>query len=220
MARPRHRKREESNVAKEKTLSDAFYETLKDVYYAEKQSVRALTKSAKAAKASELKQAFETHRDESGRQVERLEQVFEILGKPARAKTCEAMQGIVHEMQEDLEDFGSTSAADAVLIGCAQAVEHYEIARYGMLKTWARQLGLDDAAKLLDETLQEEKATDEKLTQIAENAANAQAGSGEADDDDEDEEEEEDAEAKAELSKSDDGGKAPTKKPSKSKAAA
>ena len=206
-------------MAKEKTLSDAFYETLKDVYYAEKQSVRALTKSAKAAKATELKQAFEEHRDESARQVERLEQVFEILGKPARAKTCEAMQGIVHEMQEDLEDFGGTTAADAVLIGCAQAVEHYEIARYGMLKTWAKQLGMTDAASLLDETLQEEKAADEKLTQIAESSVNAHAGQGESDDEDESDEAEEDQEANSKLAKQDDGGKAPARKTPKAKAA-
>ena len=198
-------------VTKEKTLSDAFHETLKDVYYAEKQSVRALTKSAKAAKAPELKQAFETHRDESAGQVERLEKVFEILGKPARAKTCEAMQGIVHEMQEDLEDFGDTEAADAVLIGCAQAVEHYEIARYGVLKTWAKQLGMADAAELLDETLKEEKATDEKLSQIAEAAVNADAGSGEAEDGDEEEkEEQENKEAEDKLSKPP-GAKAPQK---------
>ena len=198
-------------VTKEKTLSDAFHETLKDVYYAEKQSVRALTKSAKAAKAPELKQAFETHRDESAGQVERLEKVFEILGKPARAKTCEAMQGIVHEMQEDLEDFGDTEAADAVLIGCAQAVEHYEIARYGVLKTWAKQLGMADAAELLDETLKEEKATDEKLSQIAEAAVNADAGSGEAEDGDEEEKEaQENKEAEDKLSKPP-GAKAPQK---------
>lgn len=207
-------------LAKEKTLTDAFHETLKDVYYAEKQSVRALTKSAKAAKASELKRAFEEHRDESARQVERLEEVFEILGKPARAKTCEAIQGIVSEMQEDLEDFGGTEAADAVLIGCAQAVEHYEIARYGTLKSWAKQLGMNDAAGLLDETLQEEKAADEKLSTIAESMANAQAGQGESDDEDEDsEEQDEDKEANVKLAKSDDAGKAPAKKAPKSKAA-
>lgn len=205
-------------MAKEKTLTDAFHETLKDVYYAEKQSVRALTKSAKAAKASELKQAFEEHRDESARQVERLEEVFEMLGKPARAKTCEAMQGITSEMQEDLEDFGGTEANDAVLIGCAQAVEHYEIARYGTLKSWAKQLGMDDAAGLLDETLQEEKAADEKLSQIAESMVNAQSGQGESEDD-QSEEEDEDQEANAKLAKSDDGGKAPARKASKSKAA-
>ncbi|WP_027171217.1 ferritin-like domain-containing protein [Methylobacterium sp. 10] len=154
-------------AAKQKTLHDAFYETLKDVYYAEKQSVRALKKSAKSAEHDELRQAFETHAEESAVQVERLQQVFEIIGKSARAKTCEAMQGLTAEMEEDLEDFGDSPAADAVLIGCAQAVEHYEIARYGTLKTWASQLGYEDAAKLLDETLQEEKKTDELLTQIA-----------------------------------------------------
>ena len=165
-------------AAKEKTLNDAFYETLRDVYWAEKQSVRALGKSAKAAKSSELKQAFETHREESAGQVERLEQVFEMIGKPARAKTCEAMKGLSTEMEEDLEDFGDTPAGDAVLIGCGQAVEHYEIARYGMLKTWARQLGMEDAARLLDETLQEEKRTDELLTRIAEGSANAASRPG------------------------------------------
>lgn len=203
-------------MAKQKTLSDAFYETLKDVYYAEKQSVRALTKSIKAAKASELKQAFEAHRDESAGHVDRLEQVFESLGKPARVKTCEAMQGIVHEMQEDLEDFGGTDAGDAVLIGCAQAVEHYEIARYGLLKTWAKQLGLSEAAALLDATLQEEKAADATLSAIAESVANASAGSGENEDDEEaDEDSEDDAKANAKLAKADDGGKAPARKPAK-----
>ncbi len=155
-------------ATKQKTLQDAFYETLKDVYYAEKQSVRALKKSAKAAEHEELKQAFETHAEESANQVERLQQVFELLGKPARAKTCEAMQGLTSEMEEDLEDFGESPAADAVLAACAQAVEHYEIARYGTLKTWAAQLGYDEAAKLLDETLQEEKKTDQLLSEIAE----------------------------------------------------
>ena len=155
-------------MAKEKDLNDAFYETLKDVYYAEKQSVKACKKSAKAAKAPELKEAFQQHAETSAHQVERLQQVFELIGKPARAKTCEAMQGIVSEMEEDLEDFGDTPAGDAVLIGCAQAVEHYEIARYGMLKTWAGQLGHKDAVKLLGETLDEEKRTDENLSKLAE----------------------------------------------------
>ena len=152
---------------KEKNLHDAFYETLKDVYFAEKQSVKALKKSAKAAKSPELKQAFETHLEESLAQVERLTQVFETIGRPARAKTCEAIQGITLEMEEDLEDFGHTDAADAVLIGCAQAIEHYEMARYGLLKTWAGQLGLTEAAKLLTQTLDEEKKADALLSQIA-----------------------------------------------------
>jgi ferritin-like metal-binding protein YciE len=165
-------------MAAEKTLSDAFYETLKDVYWAEKQAVKACKKSAKAAKAPELKQAFQDHGVQSEGHVERLQQVFEIIGKPARAKTCEAMQGITSEMEEDLADFGDTEAGDAVLIGCGQAVEHYEIARYGMLKAWATQLGMKDAAKLLDATLQEEKQADALLTQIAEGSVNADAERG------------------------------------------
>jgi ferritin-like metal-binding protein YciE len=165
-------------MANEKTLADAFYETLKDVYYAEKQSVKACKKSAKAATAPELKKAFEHHGEESANHVERLVQVFEILGKPARAKTCDAMQGITAEMDEDLEDFGGTPAADAVIIGCGQAIEHYEMARYGLLKSWANQLGLPDAVKLLDATLQEEKKADALLSQIAEKAVNANAQTG------------------------------------------
>ena len=154
-------------MAKEKDLHDAFYETLKDVYFAEKQSVKACKKSAKNAQSSELKTAFQKHAETSQHQVERLEEVFATIDKAPRAKTCEAMSGIVAEMEEDLEDFGGTKAGDAVLIGCAQAVEHYEIARYGMLKTWAEQLGNAKAAKLLGETLAEEVETDKALTKIA-----------------------------------------------------
>ena len=161
-------------MPKEKTLHDAFHETLKDVLFAEKAALKALKKSAQAAKAPELKQAFETHRGETQGQVERLQQVFEIIGKPARAKTCEAMQGITAEMDEDLEDFGNTEAADDMLIACGQAIEHYEIARYGTLKAWANKLGLHDAATLLDETLQEEKKADELLSRIAESMAPGQ----------------------------------------------
>jgi ferritin-like metal-binding protein YciE len=165
-------------AAKPKTLNDAFFETLKDVYWAEKQSVRNLKKAAKAAESPELKQAFERHGEESSGQVERLEQVFEMIGKGARTKTCEAMQGLTAEMQEDQEDFEGSPAADAVLIGAAQAIEHYEIARYGTLKTWAGLLGLNDAAKLLDQTLQEEKKTDDLLTKIA-GKLNVEANQGE-----------------------------------------
>jgi len=176
-------------AAKTKTLNDAFYETLKDVYYAEKQSVKALKKAAKSAENDELRQAFETHAEESAGQVERLTQVFEIIGKPARAKACEAMQGIVSEMEEDLEDFAGSPAADAVLAACAQAVEHYEIARYGTLKTWAGQLGYEEAVALLDETLEEEKKTDALLSKIAEtlNSEADQAGEDDADADETDE---------------------------------
>jgi ferritin-like metal-binding protein YciE len=152
---------------KDKGLADAFYETLKDVYWAEKQSVKACKKSAKESKSASLKDAFTTHAEESAHQVERLTQVFEIIDKPARAKTCEATQGILAEMDEDVGDFGGTEAADDVLIGCAQALEHYEIARYGMLTAWAKRMGLTEAAALLQETLDEEKAADQKLSAIA-----------------------------------------------------
>jgi ferritin-like metal-binding protein YciE len=151
----------------EKTLADAFHETLKDVYYAEKQSVRALKKSAKAAQLPDLKTAFLEHAEESVHQVERLVQVFESIGKAPRAKTCEAMKGLTAEMEEDLGDFGGTEASDDVLIGCAQAVEHYEIARYGLLRAWAGKLGYTEAESLLAATLEEEKRADTLLTQIA-----------------------------------------------------
>jgi ferritin-like metal-binding protein YciE len=135
---------------------------------AEKQSLKACKKSAKAAKAAELKEAFTIHAEESANQVERLTRVFEIISRPARAKTCEATKGILAEMDEDLGDFGETDAADDVLIGCAQALEHYEIARYGMLAAWGKRLGLTEAVDLLTQTLEEEKAADEKLSAIAE----------------------------------------------------
>jgi ferritin-like metal-binding protein YciE len=162
-------------MPKEKTLDDAFYEALKDVYFAERTSVRALKKAAKAAMLPELKEALEKHGEESAAQLERLERVFELIGKTARGKTCEAIQGLMAEMEDHLEEFKGSGAADAVLIGSAQAMEHYEIARHGMLKSWAGQLGLTEAAELLDQTLQEEKKTDELLNGLAENSANKQA---------------------------------------------
>jgi ferritin-like metal-binding protein YciE len=164
-----------SMPAKEKTLNDLFLEALKDVYHAEKQILRALPKMAKAAESEELREAFKTHREETQVQVERLEEVFEIIGKPARAKTCQAIQGIIEEGKEVMEDFADSEAIDAGLIAAAQAVEHYEISRYGTLKTWATQLGLRDAAKLLDQTLEEEKKTDKLLTGLAESALNQKA---------------------------------------------
>ena len=160
---------------KQKTLEDLFLETLKDIYHAEKQLVRVLPKMAKAADSDELRQAFETHRAETEGQVARLEQVFEIIGKPARGKPCEAMQGIVEESKEVMEEFKGSDALDAGLLAAAQAVEHYEISRYGTLKTWAAQLSMNDAAQLFDETLQEEKKTDQLLTQLAESSANRKA---------------------------------------------
>jgi ferritin-like metal-binding protein YciE len=162
-------------AAKQKSLNDLFLETLKDMYHAEKQILKALPKMAKAAESDQLRQAFEQHRDETEGQVERLEQVFEMLGKAARGKPCEAIQGMVEESQEVMEDFKDSDALDAGLLAAAQAVEHYEISRYGTLRTWATQLGMPDAARLLEQTLQEEKQTDALLTQIAEAAVNQQA---------------------------------------------
>jgi ferritin-like metal-binding protein YciE len=159
----------------EKTLNDLFYDTLKDIYYAERQIVKALPKMARAAKAPELKTAFEKHKEETEGHIERLQQVFESIGKRAQGKTCEAIQGILSEGEEIIEDFKGTAALDAGLISSAQAVEHYEITRYGTLKAWAEQLGHRDAAKLLDATLQEEAKTDEALTTLAESAVNAAA---------------------------------------------
>ncbi|MBY5359952.1 ferritin-like domain-containing protein [Rhizobium leguminosarum] len=160
-------------MATEKTLNDLFLDTLKDIYYAEKQILKALPKMARAAQSEEGRAGFLQHRDETQAQVERLEQVFEIIGKPARGKTCEAIQGIIAEADEIMEEFKGTVALDAGLISSAQAVEHYEIARYGTLIAWAKQLGLKDAVPLLQATLAEEEATDKKLTQIAESTANA-----------------------------------------------
>ena len=160
---------------KEKTLDDLFYETLKDIYFAEKMLVKALPRMAKAAESDELREAFETHLGETEGQVDRLEQVFELIDKPARAKTCPAIKGLTDEAKEIMKDFKGTDALDAGLLSAAQAVEHYEISRYGTLKAWAEQLGLDQAVRLLDATLQEEKGADRTLTEIAESFVNPQA---------------------------------------------
>ena len=157
----------------EKTLDDLFLDTLKDIYFAEKQILKALPKMARASQSEDGKAAFLKHRDQTQGQIERLEQVFEIIGKPARGKTCEAIQGIIAEGEEIMEEFKGSVALDAGLISSAQAVEHYEIARYGTLKTWAAQLGLKDVVALLDATLQEEIETDTLLSQLGETKANA-----------------------------------------------
>jgi ferritin-like metal-binding protein YciE len=162
-------------AAKDKTLEDLFSETLRDIYHAEKQIVRALSKMAKATKTDELRDAFEMHREETETQIERLEKVFEMIGKRPRGKPCEAIEGIIEEGKEVMEDFKESAALDAGLLAGAQAVEHYEISRYGTLKAWAAELGLKDAAKLLDETLKEEEQTDKKLSALAVRAINKQA---------------------------------------------
>ncbi len=158
-----------------KTLEDLFHETLKDIYYAERKILKALPKMARGAQNEKLKAAFLQHKEETEGQVERLQQVFEIIGKRPRAKTCPAIDGIVEEGEEIMEEFKGSPALDAGLLAAAQAVEHYEISRYGTLRAWAQQLGYTDAVKLLEETLAEESKTDEALTKLAEKAVNAAA---------------------------------------------
>ena len=162
-------------MAKEKTLDDLFHDTLKDIYYAEKKILKALPKMARAAASPDLKAAFEKHKDETEGHVERLQQVFELIGKRAQGKTCPAIDGIVEEGEEIIEEFKGMPALDAGLISAAQAVEHYEITRYGTLKRWAEVLGMKDAVKLLDATLSEESKTDENLTSLADTSANEMA---------------------------------------------
>ena len=150
-----------------KTLEDLFHDTLKDIYFAEKKILSTLPKMAKAAQNDDLKAAFEKHRDETEGQFERLEQVFEMIDKKPQGKTCAAIVGITDE--------GAEIMLDAGLLAAAQAVEHYEISRYGTLRTWAEELGLDEAATLLQETLDEEEATDEALSELAKTVVNQQA---------------------------------------------
>lgn len=162
-------------MAKDKALDDLFHDTLRDIYYAERKILKALPKMKRAAMAEELKAAFDKHHQETEGQIERLVQVFEAIGKAPRGKTCEAIDGIVAEGEEIIEEFEGSAALDAGLIASAQAVEHYEMARYGTLKRWATELGHADAARLLDETLREEARTDGDLSKLAVAAANRRA---------------------------------------------
>ncbi|NOJ42913.1 YciE/YciF ferroxidase family protein [Bradyrhizobium australiense] len=159
----------------DKDLNELFLDTLKDIYYAEKQILKALPKMAKAATSDKLRAAFEKHHEETEEQVERLEEIFELLGKAARGKKCEAIEGIIDEGKDIMEQYADTPALDAGLLAAAQAVEHYEISRYGTLKAWAAKLNNPQAVKLIDQTLAEEKKTDETLTKIAETAVNYEA---------------------------------------------
>ena len=163
-------------MAKEpKKLDELFHDTLKDLYFAEKKILATLPKMAKAADSEELKAAFEKHHGETEGQIERLEQVFAAIDKKPQDKTCAAIVGITDEGAEIMQDYKGSSALDAGLLAAAQAVEHYEISRYGTLIAWAEELDLDDVVSLLRETLDEEKATDEALTEIAKTAVNQQA---------------------------------------------
>jgi ferritin-like metal-binding protein YciE len=158
-----------------KGLEDLFLDGVKDLYYAEKKILRALPKMTKGAQSEEVAAAFEKHRAETEAQVERLEDVFDLLGKPARGKNCPAIDGILEEGSEILEEYKDTPGLDAGLVAAAQAVEHYEIARYGTLCVWAEQLGLTEAAELLKATLAEEEATDEALSSLGEGGVNERA---------------------------------------------
>ena len=162
-------------MAKAKTLQDLFHDTLKDIYFAEKKILAALPKMARAANSDQLRAAFDKHAGETEGQVERLEQVFQILGETPKGKTCDAIVGIIEEGQEIMKEYKGTPALDAGLLAAAQTVEHYEISRYGTLKTWAGELGMDKAVNLLDDTLAEEKKTDEALTELAETLVNQEA---------------------------------------------
>jgi ferritin-like metal-binding protein YciE len=160
---------------KPKLLSELFHDTLKDVYFAENRILKTLPKMAKAAHSKDLKAAFVKHEKETRGQVKRLEQVFKIFGKKPQAKKCEAIMGITKEGAEIMTDYKGMPALDAGLAAAAQAVEHYEMSRYGTLRTWADELGMPDAAALLEATLKEEKATDAALTSLAKAVVNVEA---------------------------------------------
>lgn len=158
-----------------KQIDDLFHEALKDIYFAEKKILSALPKMAKAAESKELAAAFEKHQNETEEHVSRLDQVFELIDKQPHGKNCPAILGIIEEGQEVMKEYKGSPALDAGLLAAAQAVEHYEISRYGTLRAWAQQMGLSEAVRLLEQTLDEEKKTDAALTKLAEEAMNAKA---------------------------------------------
>ena len=158
-----------------KQLDDLFHDTLKDIYFAEKKILATLPKMAKAAQNEELAKAFEEHRIQTEGHLERLEEVFAMIDEKPQGKTCDAIVGITEEGADIMKEYKGSPALDAGLLAAAQAVEHYEISRYGTLRTWAEELGLSDAASLLQETLDEEKETDATLTEIAETVVNQEA---------------------------------------------
>ena len=160
---------------KDKGLDDLFLDTLKDIYFAEKKILTALPKMAKAAQSADLRGAFQKHQRETEGQVGRLDQVFKLINQTPKGKKCDAIIGIIEEGQEIMKEYRGTRALDAGLLAAAQAVEHYEISRYGTLKAWAEELQLPQAVRMLDQTLQEEKKTDATLSSLAESVINQQA---------------------------------------------
>jgi ferritin-like metal-binding protein YciE len=159
----------------DKSLSDLFEHALGDIYYAEKKIYKSLPKMIKAADHPELVQALTSHREETAGQIEKLEAIFELLGKRAKAEKCDAIDGILEESESLLEDFGSSVAADAAIIFSCQAIEHYEITRYGSMRAFADALGMDEAKQHIDDILAQEKAADASLTELAEDSVNAAA---------------------------------------------
>jgi len=159
----------------EKNLEALFLHSLKDIYFAEQQILKGLPAMAKAAESEELRSAFETHARETEEQIRRLERIFGILGERPEGKPCDGILGIIKEGQSVMEEFAGGEAFEAGLIAAAQAIEHYEISRYGTLKAWAEQLDLEDVAELLEESLEEEADTDELLSELAEAAINPEA---------------------------------------------
>jgi ferritin-like metal-binding protein YciE len=160
----------------DKNLDGLFYDTVRDMYYAERHILKTLPKLQAAAVSDELKAAFGHHHTETEGQIKRLEQVFALIDRKPTSKRCDAIDGILTEGDEHLEEYQGSPAADAALIASAQAVEHYEITRYGTLRRWAKMLGLPKGYDLLTESLEEESRTDELLSRIAETEANAKAG--------------------------------------------
>ncbi|HME22643.1 MAG TPA: ferritin-like domain-containing protein [Acetobacteraceae bacterium] len=157
------------------TMNDLLITFMQDIYYAERQILKALPKMAKASENEELKNALMHHREETQGQIERLQKAFEALGKRARGQTCEAINGLIEEGDEIVEEFKAGSVRDAGILACAQAVEHYEMARYGTIVAWAKAVGADDVARLMQATLDEEKKADTTLNQLAQRRINQQA---------------------------------------------
>jgi ferritin-like metal-binding protein YciE len=208
------------------TAEDLFIEELKDIYSAEKQAVKAYPRLAKVVQSEELKEALQEHLEQTKQQIERLDRVFEVLEKRAGGKTCEGMKGLLDEAAKHTEEIEPGAVLDAALLGALQRVEHYEIAAYGTVATFAEAMGQDEIQELLAETLQEEKDTDQKLTEVSENVDAAAIGGGEeeedeledeeedAEEEDEEEDEENDDEAQGDESEED----APQEKPRTQKA--
>lgn len=191
-----------------KNMNDLFLHFLQDIYYAEKQGLKALAKVGKAAENEDLKQFVQDHREQSQQHVGSLEQVFEQVGKRPRGKKCAAMDGLIEEVNEAIGEGEKGPVLDAALIACVQAMKHYEIARLGALEAWAKQMGLDEAADLLSRLVEQDKDADEELNELAEEQANPEASGTNDDEDDDEEEEDDEAAADEEMEEEDEDDEA------------